>query len=411
MAICTGCSLLCEDIVASFENGSLKHAKNLCRKGHGHFLAAFTERMRPMIDGEQVAIDKAIERAAEILKSAKSPLLYGWSNCTEEAQSAGMALAMKLGATGEVTIAGTSSFCEGILMERVLSGKIASCTLDDVRNYADTSIFWGSDPSSSHPRHLSRFSYYPRGEKRQRSYEEERTCIVVDVRKSPTAQLCSNYYFRLPPGGDAQFMEAILAVLDGKIPKVADKKKMIELATVLKKTEWGAIFPGPGLIYSLQDKMDLFEQLLGRLNEITSFKVVPMVGDCNARGFDELLFEKTGHASSVSFKGGSAAYGPEHSVLAASKKCDAVLAIGSDPLSDLPSAAARALAHQPIIAIDPRRSLTTDAAKVIIPSALTGLEAGGTAVRMDGVKIKFEPVINSELLTDEQILARIMEAV
>ena len=411
MAICTGCSLLCEDIVASFENGSLKHAKNLCRRGHGHFQAALTERTRPLIDGEQVAVDKAIERAAEILKSAKRPLLYGWSHCTQQAQFAGMALAEKLGATAEVTLDGASSFCEGILMERILAGKISTCTLDDVRNYADTSIFWGSDPSSSHPRHLSRFSYYPRGEKRQRSYEEERTCIAVDVRRSPTAQLCSNYYFRLQSGGDAQFMEAVLAVLDGKIPKVADKKKMIELATILKKTEWGAIFPGPGLIYSLQDKMDLFEQLLARLNEITSFKVVPMLADCNARGFNELLFEKTGHAGSVSIQGGSAAYSAEHSVLAAAKKCDAVLAVGSDPLADLPIGTARALARQPIIAIDPRRSLTTDAAKVVIPSALTGLEAGGTAVRMDGVKINFEPIMKSELLTDEQILVRIMEAI
>ncbi|HPT20228.1 MAG TPA: formylmethanofuran dehydrogenase subunit B, partial [Methanothrix sp.] len=179
----------------------------------------------------------------------------------------------------------------------------------------------------------------------------------------------------------------------------------------LKKTEWGAIFPGPGLIYSLLDKMELFEQLLRRLNEITSFKVVPMVGDCNARGLCELLFEKTGHAGSIFFQGGSTAYGAEHSVLAAAKKCDAVLAVGSDPLSDLPIGTARDLARQPIIAIDPRRSLTTDAAKVVIPSALTGLEAGGTAVRMDGVKINFEPVLKSDLLTDEQILARIMEAI
>jgi formylmethanofuran dehydrogenase subunit B len=123
------------------------------------------------------------------------------------------------------------------------------------------------------------------------------------------------------------------------------------------------------------------------------------------------LFEKTGHTGSVSFQGGSAAYGAEHSVLAAAKKCDAVLAVGSDPLADLPIGAARALARQPIIAIDPRRSLTTDAAKVVIPSALTGLEAGGTAVRMDGVKVNFEPIMKSELLTDEQILVRIMEAI
>ncbi|MDQ1261533.1 MAG: formylmethanofuran dehydrogenase subunit [Euryarchaeota archaeon] len=407
MAICTGCSLLCEDIVATFENGALLHEKNLCRKGHGHFQAAFTERTLPMIDGEQVTLDRAIAKAAEILKSAKSPLLYGWSNSTLEAQAAGIKLAEKMGAT----IDDTSSFCQGILMERILSGKIPTCTLDDVRNYADTSIFWGSDPSSSHPRHLSRFSYYPRGEKRQKSYEEERTCIVVDVRKSATARLCSNYYFRVAPGGDAQFIEAILAVLDGKIPKVGDKKKMIELSSVLKKTEWGAIFPGLGMIYSLQDNMELFERLLAKLNEVTTFKVIPMVGHYNMRGFNEQMREKTGFINRVSFQSGAPAHGPEHSVIAAAKRCDAALVIGSDPLSALPFATARALARQPLIAIDPRRSLTTDAAKVVIPSALYGLEAGGTAVRMDGVKIKFEPIMKSELLSDEQILTRIMEAI
>ena len=219
MATCTGCSLLCEDIEATVKDGGLSHVKNLCRKGHGHFQAVFTERTVPSVDGQKVDLDKAILAAAEILKNAKSPLLYGWSNSTLEAQAAGIRLAEKIGAT----IDDTSSFCQGLLMERIIAGTIPTCTLDDVRNFADTSIFWGSDPSNSHPRHLSRFSYYPRGDKRQRSYEEERTCIAVDVRKSATAQLCSNYYFLVQPGGDAEFMEAIISVLDGKIPKVADK--------------------------------------------------------------------------------------------------------------------------------------------------------------------------------------------
>jgi formylmethanofuran dehydrogenase subunit B len=165
------------------------------------------------------------------------------------------------------------------------------------------------------------------------------------------------------------------------------------------------------MIYSLQDKMELFERLLAKLNEITTFKVIPMVGHYNMRGFNEQMREKTGFINRVSFKGGAAAHGPEYSVVAAAKTCDAALVIGSDPLSALPFGTARALARLPLIAIDPRRSLTTDAAKVVIPSALSGLEAGGTAVRMDGVKIKFEPIIKSELLSDEQILTRIMEAI
>ena len=407
MAICSGCSLLCQDIEASVSEGKLTKAKNLCRKGHGHFQASFSERTSPMIGRKQVDLNQAIARAAEILRSAKSPLLFGWSNSTLEAQRVGISLAEKLGAT----IDDTSSFCQGSLMESILSGRLPSCTLDDVRNYADTSIFWGADPSNSHPRHLSRFSYYPRGEKRQKSYEEERTCLVVDVRMSATAALCKENLYRVSPGGDAEFIEAILSVLDGKIPRVGDKKKMIELGTMLKKTEWGAIFPGPGLVYSLQGNMEILERLLARLNEITVFKVVPMVGHFNTRGFYELLREKTGHVNRVSFKGGEIAHGPEQSVMTAAKSCDAALIVGYDPLSSLPFATAQALARLPLIAIDPHRSLTTDAAEVVIPAAISGLEAGGTAVRTDGVKIEFEPIIEPGLPADEQILKRIMEAI
>ena len=407
MAICTGCSLLCQDIEASVSEGKLAKAKNLCRKGHGHFQASFSERTAPMIGGKQVDLNQAIARAAEILRSAKSPLLFGWSNSTLEAQRVGISLAEKLGATIDIA----STFCQDSLMESILSGNLPSSTLDDVRNFADTSIFWGADPSNSHPRHLSRFSYYPRGEKRQKSYEEERTCLVVDVRMSATAALCKENLYRVSPGGDAEFIEAIISVLEGKIPRVGDKKKMIELGGLLKKTEWGAIFPGPGLVYSLQGNMEILERLLARLNEITVFKVVPMVGHFNTRGFYELLREKTGQVNRVSFQGGEIAHGPEQNVMAAARSCDAALIVGSDPLSSLPFGTARALARLPLIAIDPHRSLTTDAAEVVIPSAISGLEAGGTAVRTDGVKIEFEPIIEPGLPADEQILKRIMEAI
>jgi len=48
---------------------------------------------------------------------------------------------------------------------------------------------------------------------------------------------------------------------------------------------------------------------------------------------------------------------------------------------------------------------------VVIPSAISGLEAGGTAVRMDGVRLRFEPILKTDLLTDEQILTKITEAI
>lgn len=319
-----------------------------------------------------------------------------------------MDLAERIGAA----VDDPSTYCEGLFMEMVLAGKVPSCTLDDVRNFADTSIFWGSDPSSSQPRHLSRFSYFPRGEKRQKSYEEERTCIVVDVRESPTARLCPNTTYRVGPGEDVQFLEAILNVLEGKIPKFGDKKKMIELGSVLKKTEYGVIFPGRGMLQSLQGKMELFSDLMARLNEVTTFKAIPVAGGFNTRGFNQLLLDRTGYVKSVSFQqdNGKIIPRPEDSLAGAAKRADALLALGYDPLAELPVGVARALAKVPIVAIDSCRSITSDAAQVVIPSAISGLESGGTAIRTDGMKVSLEPFMKTDRLAEEQILTRIMEA-
>lgn len=409
MAVCTGCSLLCEDIEIVLLGGKITRTKNLCRKGLGHFRSLYTDRASFTADGASVSYEKAVARAAEILRDAKRPLLFGWSNSTLEAQGLGIKLARKLGAV----LDDTSSFCQGVLMEKVIRKEIPTCTLDDVRNFGDTIVFWGSDPSSSHPRHMSRFSYFPRGEKLQKGYEEDRSAFAVDVRKSPTAKIVADGYFRIQPGGDSEFIEAVISVLDGKIPKVEDKKRMISLVTELKKTKFGAIFPGLGLAYSLKDRMDAFVKLVMRLNEITKFSVIPMVGHYNMRGFNQTLFDEAGCINRASFARGSGgiSHGPENSIMEAVKTCDAALVIGSDPISALPGGIARTLARLPVITIDPHRSLTSDISKVVVPSAVSGLEAGGSALRMDGLKIAFEPVVGSTYPADADVLSAVMEAV
>jgi len=403
MAVCTGCSLLCEDIEVTLEGGKVTKTKNLCRKGLGHFKSVGQDRTRPGVEGREVSFDDALNEAVDVLKNAKKPLIFGWSNSTLDAQKAGLDLARDLGAV----VDDTSSICQGWIVEKVLRKEIPTCTLDDVRNYADMSIFWGSDPSSSHPRHLSRFSYYPRGEKRQRGYEEERTAITIDVRKSPTADISDEYY-RVLPGGDASLMEAMISVLDGKIPKVEDKKKLISLVTAMKKAEFGAIFPGLGLVYALKGRKELLDLLVEKLNQSSRYSVVPMVGHYNMRGFNQTLLDQTGFINRVSFHN-AVTSGPEHSVVEAVKSCDAALVIGSDPVSSLPVAVARRLAGMPVIAVDPHRSLTTDIARVVIPSAASGMEAGGSALRMDGVEIRFDAVMESDRVADLEILARIRE--
>ncbi|WP_340817944.1 formylmethanofuran dehydrogenase subunit B [Methanolobus sp. WCC4] len=411
--VCTGCALLCDDIEVETEDNKVIKVHAACRKGVAR-MKGCSDSMECTIDGEKAEVGDAIQKAAGILGNAENPLIFGHGNSSSEAQKRSIDLAKRTGAY----IDDTSSFCQGPIIEAILQDRIKTCTLDDVRHKADVIIFWGADPSNSHPRHLSRYSYFPRGKERQRGWEEDRTAITIDIRKSDTAVISGDTrFYQIPMAGDAEFMEALVSALSGKVPKTSygfDVKRILELSNVLKKAKFGVICVGLGLIYSLEELEPLFT-LMDKLNEVSDFNLIPMVGQYNMRGFDHNLFEETGYINRVKFnpETGEAEHGAEHSVVEAlrSKAVDAALIIGSDPLSSLPLSVARYLAEIPLITIDPCRNLTATKSTVTIPCALGGVEAGGTAIRMDGVEIEMKKIIDTDNLSDEEILTRITEAI
>lgn len=148
------------------------------------------------------------------------------------------------------------------------------------------------------------------------------------------------------------------------------------------------------------------------LNEKANFHLVPMVGHYNMRGFNENLFAETGYVNSVKFENDIVKHGPEYSIVESlkAKTVDAALIIGSDPLSSLPRSIAKNLFEIPVISMDPCETLTSRNAKVYINTAISGVEAGGTATRMDGTKVSFKPVVETNHPSDEAILKKIMEA-
>jgi len=48
---------------------------------------------------------------------------------------------------------------------------------------------------------------------------------------------------------------------------------------------------------------------------------------------------------------------------------------------------------------------------VVIPAAIVGIECEGTAYRMDGVSLRMRKLVESDYLSDEEILDRIIEKV
>ncbi|MCR3883621.1 MAG: formylmethanofuran dehydrogenase subunit B, partial [Methanothrix sp.] len=131
--------MLCDDIVVDHLDGVVKKTMNLCRKGRAHYDSLTVERLRPAVGGGEVPLEEAVGSAAELLAGAENLLIFGLGSSSLEAQRAGVELAKKLGSA----IDDPSSYSQGAIMEKILAGEVPSCTLDDVRNYADVSIFWG----------------------------------------------------------------------------------------------------------------------------------------------------------------------------------------------------------------------------------------------------------------------------
>jgi len=407
--VCTGCGLLCDDIEVESEKNVVNKVYTACRVGVAHMKETRGE-VNFRVDNKPVDEATAIKEAASILKNARNPLIFGLGTSTNETQKIAIELAKKINAT----LDDPSSFCLGPLAEALIQDKLKTCTLDDVRNKADVIIYWGTDPSDSHPRHLSKHSYFPRGSEKQRGWEEERTAVAIDVRKSHTAKICGNYFFQIPPKGDTEFIDALIAGLSGKLPKTSynyPPKKILELANILKGAKFGVVFVGRGLIYSLENLEPLFK-LMKILNEKANFHLIPMVGNYNTMGFNENLFAETGYVNSVKFENGTVKHGPEYSIVESlkAKTVDAALIIGSDPLLILPRSISKNMLEIPVISVDNCETLTSKHAKVYINTAISGVESGGSAIRMDGVKVNFEPVIETNNPSDEVILKKIMEA-
>ncbi len=402
MITCTGCALLCDDIEAIAENNRIKETQNACRRGAAR-IRGCTNRLIPSINHTITDTETAIKKAAELLRNAKAPMLFGWSNSTCEAQLKGIQLAKKMNAI----IDDTSSFCQGLLIEKILQKKFKTCSLEDIRNKADVLVYWGSDAQDSEPRHLSRFSYFPRGELRQRGYEEDRIAIAIDVRESNTAKICKGHFYMIPLKGDREVILALVDALSEKVPSY-EPKRMLELASILKKAEFGAVFVGIGLTYSIKDDFDI---LIALADKLPNFNIMPMVGHYNMRGFNEALFKETGFVNRVKFNG-KACHDNRYSIVEAlkEKSIDALLVIGSDPLSSLPRSVMPNLSNIPVICIDPCVTLTSKIASVTIPCAVSGIEASGSAVRMDGKVMELSKILETNYLSDEELLTRLTEA-
>ncbi|MEM4524457.1 MAG: formylmethanofuran dehydrogenase subunit B, partial [Archaeoglobaceae archaeon] len=334
------------------------------------------------------------------LKSAKSPAIYGLDTTTVEAQRIAIKIAKKL----NCYIDDNSSFCLGEFVEAILKKMVPSTTLEKVRDEAYVIIYWGTNPFHSLPRHMSRFTYYPRGSKRTRGYDEDRYLVVIDVRKSEVAKLAKKNAKFIKVENDVELIDSFLKALEGK----ASKYDVAGILREMKKADFNVLFGGLGLKYGLKGKYELFFDFIKKMNEFSPLFFLPAGFHSNMRGFNETLFEEVGAVNRFNFLEGRSEKSFEFSELVKRNAIDVAMIVGTDPISSLPYEISRKLIGVKKITIDPRETATSAISEISIRSAFSGIESGGEMVRSDGVRLKLTPVELSEV-DDVYILRRILE--
>ena len=417
--VCPFCGCLCDDLVVEVEGTRVVSVENGCTLANEKFMG--DHRLKTPIRREgkgwkETTYDEAIRETAEILCDADRPLLYGWSGTHGEAQSIGIHLAEILGAL----VDNTSTVCHGPSILAIQEVGHPGCTLGQVKNRADVIIYWGTNPIDAHPRHMSRYTTFADGFFLKDAFRD-RKLIVVDVRKSESANIADEY-IRIQPGGDYAVLSALRAIVQGKrgiIPSSVSgvsREQLFRVADLLLSAKFGAIFFGLGLTMSRGKSKNIRNaiELTEELNRHTKYIISPMRGHWNVYGSNEVFTWITGYPYAVDFARGIAFYNPGETTsvdVLSRKECDACLVVASDPGAHFPKACAEHLAEIPTVQIDPHVNATTHLSRIQIPVAVTGIDAEGTAYRMDGVPIRTRMLFKGTYPSDTDVLNQLYAVV
>jgi formylmethanofuran dehydrogenase subunit B len=396
---CTACGCVCDDIRVTVENGRIRSAEKACPRGEPFFLDGDVAPPIASVNGRAVPLTDAVQRAAEILAEAKSPLIYGLSRSTTEGQRAAVALAEQIGATIDTTAA-TGHAPSLMALQQV--GE-STCTLGEVKQRADLVIYWGCDPTTTHPRHFERYA----------PQREGRTIVVVDIQETATSRL-ADHFIPLTPGGDWDALWALRASVKG-LPGSDLHGALGALSRMMRAAKFGVVFFGGGLVKGIHAhrNVEALLQLVTDLNDRARFYARRMRRLGDVAGADSVLTWQTGYPFGVNFFAGYPRFNPgEFSAPAmlARREIDAVLFVGSETSAEFPAEAIDHLRTIPVIALETPRTQTMVAPAVRFTTAIYGIHRPGTAYRMDEIPIPLRVLVPTDYPSDGEVLEEIARA-
>jgi formylmethanofuran dehydrogenase subunit B len=415
---CLGCGCSCDDITVIARGGRITEARHACALGGrwfgtGQSPARITASAR---GGEKDSdIASALEQTAKLLECSRRTLVYLSTDISCETQRAAIGIADALGATiDSVTTAGTR--------EWVLTGQrrgYITATLGEIRNRADTVVFWGVDPAIGYPRFTSRYAPDPVG-LYVKSGRRGRKVIAVDVgaERGPSdadarvafaageevAALGLMRMFLLQRGHAA----AVPGSVAGRANDLASRLVAARYVAVVADGE-ARDAPDNGRGEALRGEAlrgEALSRLLEALNRSVRAALITLRGGGNRSGADAALTWQTGHPMAVDFSSGAPVYRPEDGAasLLAAGEIDTVLIVGSpQALTDRMQAAFAGAAS---IVIGPRASESPFPTVCAIDTGVAGIQERGMAIRMDGIPLPLRPALEERIVREYHMAER-----
>jgi formylmethanofuran dehydrogenase subunit B len=389
---CAGCGLLCDDVILDLSAGAVS-LHPACRLG----ATWFSERVHRLagtpdatIDGEPAGVEAALTRAAELLRGARRPLVYGFDGTTLEDARAAIALADRLGA---------------VVMTDHLTGPwpgapalplrgASTATLGEIRDRSRVVVMWREDPETTHPRLVERLGFVRDG---------SRTLIVIDDRDTPTTARAT-IRLRWPRHRDLDALVTLHARHRDRPPAPSDLEAPLGiLMEQIAAVPHVAFVHGPKLTGGEggQRRALALHELTRSLSRERHVVTLALPAAAGTTGAQDALTWQTGYSGNVDLASGH----PE--LLVATQPVDAVdvaLRIDGAPAA-LPSGVTE-------IALG---SLSTSGPgsrpAVSIRTAAAGVEAAGTAHRLDGVPLALQAPLARDTLTAAALLTRLLSEV
>lgn len=420
---CAFCGCNCDDLTYLIKDEHVVAVRHACRLGASKVMEDMDQRlMVPMMrdeNGELVEVewDTALDAAAELIAGATRPVFYGWSETSIETMKYGLELGELVGAV----LDNQATICHGPSLQAVQNAGYPVLTLGECKNRADMIVYSGSNAMNSHPRHMARYSTFPRGYFRPRG-RFDRTVVTMDPKYSDTAKV-SDMWIGFEQNGDYEFYNAIRAILKGKKLKKdiicgIPSEDIYDLVEQMQNAQFGVLFFGLGLTHTLskQRNIDIAIKMIQDLNKDSKWGLIPMRGHFNVNGFNIFMAYEMGFPFGVDFSRGYPRYmmGETNTIdLLTREEPDVFMVIAADPGAHFPSGANRHLADIPVIQIDIHHGPSTELADIVLPGSFIGVECAGTSYRMDSVPIYMKKAIDKPetCRDDEWIVRELLERV